>query len=257
MITRDEALALVHAWAAELWPQNTPKIDVHEFALGWVAWPMPATPKDPTRELSSTVWPPLVIDRETGDLVRWPSLPTSVIAEKYTVLKAAGDRFPPDVRMALENAGWFPGRDISAAVDRWEAQFAERVAGMTFFPAARAAMREFGALSIPQVVPADGGYHSYIFPTGGGVGIHHAEDFMEEYEHPVFPLGNNQDGPAELVMDAHGRVFFLHWADDFYLGENIDAALISLIRSGDWPEAFDRTWKTGGEGQPPSSSMNE
>jgi SUKH-3 immunity protein of toxin-antitoxin system len=258
MITRDEALARARSWTADLWPENTPEPGMHEFPLGWVVWPMPTTPPDPTQAPSSTGGPQIVIDRETGDLSRWPSIPASAIAEKYTALKAAGDRFPPDVRQALDDAGWFPGRDISAAVDQWEMKFADRVAGMTFFPAARAAMREFGALSIPQAGPTDGGYRTHIFPTHGGVGIDRAEGFMADYEHAVFPLGNNQDGPTELVMDEQGRVFFLHWAQDFYLGENIDAALISLIRWGDWPDVSSSIWEDDNDGgQPPSARMNE
>ena len=249
MITRDEALARARTWTADLWPDNPPEPGLHEFDLGWVVWPMPATPADPTHPPASTGGPQVVIDRETGDLSRWPSIPAAAIAEKYTALKAAGDRFPPDVRQALDDAGWFPGRDISAAVDQWESKFADRVAGMTFFPAARAAMREFGALSIPQAGTTDGGYRSHIFPTPGGVGIDGAEGFIEEYEHPVFPLGNNQDGPAELVMDEKGRVFFLHWAKNLYLGATIDAALISLIRWNDWPDVVSSIWENdNGEG---------
>jgi hypothetical protein len=236
VITHEEALVRARSWTADLWPDSPPEPGLHEFDLGWVVWPLPSTPQDPTRAPSSTGGPQVVIDRETGDLSYWPSIPASAIAEKYTALKAAGDRFPPDVRMALEDAGWFPGRDISAAVDQWEWTFADRVAGMTFFPAARAAMCEFGSLSIAQAGPGDGGYRSHIFPTPGGVGIDRAEGFMVDHGHPVFPLGNNQDGPAELVMDEQGRVFFLHWAGDFYLGEAIDAALVSLIRGGDWPQ---------------------
>ena len=114
MITRSEALARARRWTAELSPQDTPEVGLHEFALGWVAWPIRAAPQNP-----SPVGPQVVIDRETGDLARWPSLPAPVIAEKYVALKAAGDRFPPDVRMMLEEAGWFPGRDISAEVDQW------------------------------------------------------------------------------------------------------------------------------------------
>jgi hypothetical protein len=58
----------------------------------------------------------------------------------------------------------------------------------------------------------------------------------------VFPLSNNEDSPAEIVMDEQGRVFFLHWADQFFLGADIDNALIALIRSNRSPEACDRTW---------------
>jgi hypothetical protein len=244
MISRDEALARARGWAVRLWPEHTPEVCLHEFALGWVAWPTPAAPRDPARAPSSIGEPQVVIDRETGDLVRWPSTPASVIAEKYTAMKAADDRFPPDVRQALDDAGWFPGRDISAAVDQWEKDFAGQLAGMTFYPAVRAAMCEFGALSIAQFAAPDGGDHSHVFPTGG-VGVDRAEGFMDKYQHTVFPLGDYQDGPAELVMDQQGQVFILHWANDWYLGANIDAALISLVCRGRWPEAADRTWEDG------------
>lgn len=148
-------------------------------------------------------------------------------------------RFPADVHRVLHGAGWFPGRDISAAVEQWETQHAEVLAGLPFFPVVRAALREFGGLVLPQ----EGGFTSYLHPTGGGVGVEAAEGFAEEYGNAVFPLGNNQDGPAEIVMDEQGRVFFLHWAEDFFLGAGIDAALVALIRGNDdWPEASDRTW---------------
>jgi hypothetical protein len=258
MVTREEALELARSWATGLWTKDLREVGLHEFALGWVAWPILHAPRDPKQAPPPSGWPTLVIDRETGDMTRWPSIPVSVIAEKYTALKAAGDRFPPDVRMALEDAGWFPGRDIAAAVDQWKVDFADQVAGMMFYPAARAAMREFGGLDIPQAAAPEGGYHSYIFPTGGDVSTDRLEGFLENYEHPVFPLGNHQDDSTELAIDERGRVFFLHWADSFYLGANIDAALVSLIRSGDWPDVFSRTWENdSGEGQPPSVRLNE
>jgi hypothetical protein len=254
MITRDQALEMARSWTAGLWPDNPTEVGLHEFDHGWVAWPIRPQAQDSTQAQPVAGDPRVVIDRETGDLARWPSIPSRAIAEKYTAFKALGDRFPPDVRMMLDQAGWSPGRDISAAVAQWEVQFAGRLAGMTFYPAARAAMREFGALRIPQAAAPEIGYHSYIFPTAGGVATDRTEGFLEEYEHPVFPLGNYQDGPAELVMDEQGRVFLLHWANDWYLGATIDAALISLVRRGRWPEASDRTWEND---QPPHARMNE
>jgi hypothetical protein len=258
MITREEAVELARSWSAGRWSRHEREVgSVHEFELGWVVRLLPAIPKVPAAEVLPN-GPQLVIDRETGDLARWPSMPAEAIAEKYVALKALGDRFPPDVRMALEHAGWFPGRDISAAVDQWEVDFAEQVAGMTFFPAARTAMSEFGRLSIPQAVAPDDSYHSHIFPTRGGIATDRWEGFLEEYEHLVFPLGNNADGPAELVIDEQGRVFFLHWAQDFYLGATIDEALVSLIRWNDWPDVYSSIWENdNGKGQPPSARMNE
>lgn len=246
MITRDEALARARTWAAEGHPGGTGEIGLHEFDLGWVAWAMRPAPADPTQPPPETGGQQIVIDRETGDISRWPSLPAEVIAKQYATSRAAEGRFPPDVRSVLEKAGWFPGRDVSAAVGQWEIRFAETLAQLPFFPVVRAALCEFGGLVLPQYGPSGslgGGFTSYLHPTGGGVGVEAAEGFAEEYGNAVFPLGNNQDGPAEIVMDEQGRVFFLHWAEDFFLGAGVDAALVALIRGNDdWPEASDRTW---------------
>lgn len=246
MITRDEALARARTWAAEGRPDVPPEIGLHEFDLGWVAWPVRPAPADATEPPPVTGGQQIVIDRETGDISRWPSLPADVIAEQYATTRAAEDRFPPDVRRVLDDAGWFPGRDVTAAVGQWEIRYADKLSGLPFFPVVRTALREFGGLALPQYGPGGkigGGFASYLHPTGGGVGTEAAQGFAEEYGNAVFPLGNSQDGPAEIVMDEQGRVFFLHWAEDFFVGAGIDNALIALIRGNDgWPEASDRTW---------------
>ena len=59
-------------------------------------------------------------------------------------------RFPIDVRGVLDEAGWFPGRDVSHAIDRWEISFAEKLSGLPFFRVVRAALREFDGLVLPQ-----------------------------------------------------------------------------------------------------------
>ena len=251
MITRDEALARARAWAAEGRPEGPPEVELHEFELGWVAWPIlaiePAAVTDgPPLPPTSTGTPHVVVDRESGELSRWPSLPAAVIAEQYAITRAADDRFPADVRQMLDKAGWFPGRDVTAAVSQWELRFAEDLSGLTVFPVVRAALREFGGLVLPQYGrngEVDGGFSTAIFPTRGGVGTDAARAFAEQYDAPVFPLGNNQDGPAEIVMDEQGRTFFLHWAGFFRLGTSLDEAVVALVRGGDWPELGDeRTW---------------
>ena len=181
----------------------------------------------------------MVIDRETGDLSRWPSIPASAIAEKYTALKAAGDRFPPDVRQMLEDAGWFPGRDIAAAVDQWEVEFATS-SRHDVLPTARAAMREFGALSIPQAGPpeaATAAISSRPAAASARTG----------------PKASSRSTSTRSSRSATTRTARPSWSwtskagsssctgpDDFYLGPNIDAALVSLIRGGDWPDVFSR-----------------
>ncbi|MGW0434912.1 SUKH-3 domain-containing protein [Micromonospora sp. NPDC003197] len=245
MISREEALALALAWATGDRPGPSPEVGLHEFDLGYVAWAVPPAPTDPSRPPMATGSPRVVIDRETGELTQWPSLPAPVIAERYAQQRAADNRFPPDVRYVLEEAGWFPGREVTAAVDHWRNRFAEKLTGLTFFPAASAALTEFGGLRLPQFGrngEPEAGFTSYLHPTRGGVATDGAHGFAEEYDNPVFPLGNNEDGPSELVIDAQGRVFMLHWAEEFFVGANIDAAVVALIRGTELAPASDRTW---------------
>ncbi|GAB2931680.1 hypothetical protein GCM10027280_19230 [Micromonospora polyrhachis] len=245
MISREEALALARAWAAGDRPGPAPEVGLHEFDLGYVAWPVLPAPADPSRPPAATGFPRAVIDRETGELTQWPSLPAPVIAERYAQQRAVDHRFPPDVRYVLEEAGWFPGREVTAAVDHWRNRFAGDLAGLTFFPVARAALTEFGGLRLPQFGrngEPEGGFTSYLHPTRGGVATDAARTFAEEYDNPVFPLGNNEDGPSELVIDAQGRVFMLHWAEEFFVGAGIDEALVALIRGTELTPASDRTW---------------
>lgn len=250
MISRDEALARARRWAAAGRPGPPPEVDFYEFDLGFVAsrrGPTPQVADGPPRPPSATGQATVVIDRETGELSRWPSLPIPALVERYAQHRAAEGRFPPDVREVLDQAGWFPGRDMTAAVDLWLAHFADELAGLECFPAARAALIEFGGLILPQFGghrDPGGGFTSYIYPTHGKVLSEDSRIFAEEYGNPLFPLGNNADGPSDLAVDAQGRVFQLHWADDFFVGPDIDTALIALIRGTDLPEAWKLTWRT-------------
>ncbi|MEU8326941.1 SUKH-3 domain-containing protein [Micromonospora sp. NPDC048839] len=245
MISRDEALVRAREWAAVGHPGPPPEVDMYEFDLGFVVSrrePRPEPTNGPPRPPSATGQPTIVIDRETGELSQWPPLPGPAIAEQYAQRRAAEGRFPPDVRAVLDKAGWFPGRDMTASVSLWLTRFADDLAGLEFFPAARAALVEFGSLHLPQLEwHGQPGYTSYIHPTDGGVATDTIAGFIEEYGISVFPLGNNADGPSELVIDAQGRVFQLHWADDFFVGPDIDTAIITLIRRGETPAVSDVT----------------
>ncbi|GGM60611.1 hypothetical protein GCM10011608_52120 [Micromonospora sonchi] len=248
MISRDEALTIARQWAQAGSPGPAPEVFLHEFDLGYVAWRAePAAPATdgPPAPPPSTGYPRAVIDRETGELSQWPALPAEMLAERYARRRAAEGRFPPEVRHVLETAGWFPGRDVTSAVDHWMVRFADDLAGLECPPVARAALVEFGGLRLPQFGRSGrlgGGFTTYVHPTRGGVLTESARIFAEEYDNPVYPLGNNEDGPSELVVDAQGRVFMLHWADDFFVGPDIDSAIVKLIRGGPMAEASDRDW---------------
>ncbi len=248
MISRDEALEIARQWAGAGRTEPAPEVFLHEFDLGYVAWraePAPAATDGPPAPPPATGYPRAVIDRETGEVSQWPSLPEQTIAERYASRRAAEGRFPPDVRHVLESAGWFPGRDVTSAVEHWMGRFADDLAGLDCPPAARAALVEFGGLTLPQfgrTGRAGAGFTSYLHPTRGGVVTEGARGFAEEYGTPVYPIGNNEDGPSELVMDARGRVFLLHWADEFLVGPDLDSAVVNLIRGGEMTEASDLDW---------------
>ncbi|RIV34352.1 SUKH-3 domain-containing protein [Micromonospora radicis] len=248
MISRDDALAIARRWADAGGAGSTPEIFLHEFDLGYVAWraePAPAVTDGPPAPPPATGYPRAVIDRKTGEVSQWPSLPEQMIAERYARRRAAEGRFPPEARHVLESAGWFPGRDVTSAVDHWMVRFAKDLAGLDCPPMARAALNEFGGLVLPQFGNSGrlgGGFTSYIHPTRGGVLAESARIFAEEYGNPVYPLGNNEDGPSELVIDAQGRVFMLHWADDFFVGPDLDSAIVSLIRGDEMTDASDLDW---------------
>ncbi|WP_305789928.1 SUKH-3 domain-containing protein [Symbioplanes lichenis] len=232
MISADEAHELAQAWLSSARPEPA-DISLYEFDLGWVAWrtPEPVAPGGPP---ASTGGPQIVVDRETGDISRWPSIAPSAIAEQYTAAHAEADRFPPDVHLILTKAGWFPGRDVSETIEAWLEREARVLAEFPISEAARTVLNEFGGL---VVKPGEGRYGTMLLPLPDGVSTSRISGFIEEYEDltayagPAFPLGDHEDGPSEVVVDPRGRVFLLHWARDFFLGHTIDEALITLCRT--------------------------
>ncbi|MFB9239362.1 SUKH-3 domain-containing protein [Plantactinospora siamensis] len=245
MISRAEALERARSWAAGDRPDAAPEVGLYEFDGGYVAWVVEPAPDPAAGPPAATGSPRIVVDGETGELSQWPSLPAPEIAARYADRQAAAGRFPPDVRYVLEQAGWFPGRDVTAAVEQWRRECAEDLAGFDYSPAARAALTEFGGLVLPQFGrkgQPGGGFTSYVYPQRAGVVTMGAEGFIEEFDHPVHPLGTNDDGPSELVIDAQGRVFLLHWVDMFFVAPDLDTALVRMIRGGEFPSADERTW---------------
>ncbi len=84
MITREEAEQIAEKWVGDSAPPNVTLIPaVHEFDLGYVVWGR--QPPDS---------PPLfgagrgIIDRETGELTLWPSLPVAVVVEQFRTRRA-------------------------------------------------------------------------------------------------------------------------------------------------------------------------
>jgi hypothetical protein len=243
MVTPDEAVQRAREWLASNGgvPADT-TIRVHEFDLGYVL--TPHVPPPPGQLIPDAGGTSLVVDRETGELTTWPLLPPQHIAEMYTADRRAAERFPADVLEVLRDAGWYPGRDVTAAVQKWlERTEVERV--LPIFPAAMAALAEFGGLKISQRGPSGkkgAGWPSTFYPaqyTPTPSVLSEIGEFSDVIGARVFPIGGNSEGPSHIVMDEHGRVFLRHPADDFHLGDSMDEALIWVTRGGRRPVVFD------------------
>jgi len=211
------------------------EIRVAEFDSGYIVWRTDQA--DPALRPPTIGRPTAVIDKETGELTPWGSLPTEMVAAQYTAHRAAATRFPPDVRAALEEAGWWPGRNREPAVVAWLNRPAvlAAVQGIEFSGPARAALTEFGGLRLQQFGPnrtPGGGFPTRFFPIPDALATDSLRAFTARTGISAAPIGDHEDGPADLVIDPDGRVFLLHWADDFVLGDSIEAALVWLVRGG-------------------------
>ncbi|KWX01974.1 hypothetical protein LI90_3009 [Carbonactinospora thermoautotrophica] len=154
-----------------------------------------------------------------------------MIGEKPT----AHERFPGDVAAVLTAAGWASDRDVRESVERWLDELAAHTSPRGYrhepFPAAVEALAEFGGLRVEQAGRgiAIGRYGFWFNPAPGVANPEDFDGFAQVIGARVFPLGGYDDGPGDLAIDESGRVFLLHPAGDFFLGETLDAALITLI----------------------------
>src|SRR5690606_37000459 len=82
-----------------------------------------------------------------------------------------------------------------------------------------------------------GGFTSEIFPPDYPLATDRVRDFANRTGVPATPVGSNEEGPADIVVAPDGRVFLLHWVDDFFVAGSIDDAVIWMVRGGDLPEA--------------------
>ncbi|MFJ8040700.1 SUKH-4 family immunity protein [Kitasatospora sp. NPDC096147] len=100
MTTLAKALEAAHRWVnAELSPEAVRPVRAHEFDLGWVVWPEPAPIRvDPlTGERRAPEEPGAacaVVDRATGELTVWPSVPVAQVIQLYRDRTGAGDHDP-------------------------------------------------------------------------------------------------------------------------------------------------------------------
>lgn len=84
VITRDEAEQIAEQWVRDSCP---PDVDlapvVHEFDLGYVVWGRRPPGEPPLFGASRGI-----IDRETGELSVWPSLPLDMVVDEYRLRRS-------------------------------------------------------------------------------------------------------------------------------------------------------------------------
>jgi SUKH-3 immunity protein/YwqJ-like deaminase len=147
-------------------------------------------------------------------------------------------RFPHEVARTLAGGGWrsFGPVDVSgeAAIGR-----AVEVSGgrLRPFPAARRIAAEFSGVRCGRRGP---GLRRAvrlltIDPVLGAPAVVALEEFAQVVGVPVFPVGV-EGGDAIVAVDELGRVFVLDQAGEWFVGQSIEEALVSLL-AGDGPAA--------------------
>ncbi|MEV4614134.1 SUKH-4 family immunity protein [Kitasatospora sp. NPDC049258] len=114
MITREQAVDTAHRWINGELPQEAARaVRSHEFELGWVVWPEPSPvqvdPLTGARRAPEEIGAACaVVDRVTGELTVWPSVPVPAVVRRYRDKLGAGSYDPalppctgPGVRATL------------------------------------------------------------------------------------------------------------------------------------------------------------
>jgi hypothetical protein len=160
-------------------------------------------------------------------------------------------RFPDEVGALLAYGGWRPFDDLvrQALADEMIRETVKARSGRhrhVEFPAARAVFADFPGVATGRRGP---GVQRWIrlFDIEPTKAIHTADmlfAFGEVIGARLFPLGQEAAGNAILALDEHGRVFALDQGGEWFLGDSIDTAIMSLI-TGDGPAERvrdDGTW---------------
>ena len=141
----------------------------------------------------------------------------------------------------LTKAGWFPGRRQLPRAEQWADALISHSSPEghrhSVFPAAVEAWAEFGGLTIDlEGAGRDLARTSFsIDPLAGLYQPRTLADLGRALDLPLAPLGEERGGQALLVIDALGRVYSLDHSGEWFLGQNVDQAVTTLI-TGSVPE---------------------
>ncbi|PZF93580.1 hypothetical protein C1I99_20405 [Micromonospora deserti] len=142
-------------------------------------------------------------------------------------------RFPPEVADALMDAGWEDSEfnpALAAGAIRETCQIAGRQHRHEPFPAAERALTAFPAVLSGRRGPGEAVWISE-FTTNPLRSAHSADtlaDFTAVLGVRLFPIGS-EHGDSIFAVDERGRVFALDQAGEWFLGDDIDAALTTLL----------------------------
>ncbi|MFI7075899.1 SUKH-3 domain-containing protein [Micromonospora sp. NPDC049903] len=145
----------------------------------------------------------------------------------------APGRFPPQVASALVAAGWRPHQG-DEAVATATLRDVRAVRGRTHehpgFPAAITALAAFANLSSRLRGP---GQQVWISPFDlRPRQVAHTADSLADFAAVIgarlFPIGTEEQHSV-LAVDERGRVFALDQAGEWFLGADLDAALVTLL----------------------------
>ncbi|MFI5936147.1 SUKH-3 domain-containing protein [Actinoplanes sp. NPDC051494] len=169
----------------------------------------------------------------------------------YSANVAQPGRFPDPVAGALADAGWRPmRRAVAEVLADGMINDVVTVVGSRFrhraFPAARAAVMDFPGIFCGLRAP--GVRRQIRWLNLEPAAAAHTADLLGEFGEvlgsALFPLGVEAKGDAIVAIDEQGRVFGLDQGGEWYLGKDLDEALLSLL-TGDGPAERvrdDGTW---------------
>ena len=159
-------------------------------------------------------------------------------------------RFPTEVEAVLREAGWSEGRrvpDVAAdAIREISTRTAATGSRHAAFPAAERALVEFGALYVDQDGPGVALRRRpfAVDPTMVPPSVATLEAFGRALGVALYPLGVEGDDDAVLAIDEHGRVFALDDCGEWFLGDDLPEALVSLVTGAEPPRVRDDgTWE--------------
>ncbi|RLK23438.1 YwqJ-like deaminase [Micromonospora sp. M71_S20] len=142
-------------------------------------------------------------------------------------------RFPPPVGDALMDAGW-EDSEFNPALAAGAIRETCEVAGQRHrhepFPAAERALTAFPAIVSSRRGPGEQVWISRFTtnPLRSAYSADTLADFAAVLGTRLFPVGS-EHGDSIFAVDERGRVFTLDQAGEWFLGEEIDAALTTLL----------------------------